>query len=82
MWKVLSFLKSVMMNLLEKTKYRSLIKKSMMQCLEDLPEREEDGKEAKEGIENGSQGFGCAKGDKETQTSSVSKSCRQITCEL
>ncbi|KAF3536694.1 hypothetical protein F2Q69_00020309 [Brassica cretica] len=66
MWKVLSFLKSVMMNLLEKTKYRSLIKKSMMQCLEDLPEREEDGKEAKEGIENGSHGFGCAKGDKET----------------
>ncbi|CAN6852085.1 unnamed protein product, partial [Brassica oleracea] len=58
MWKVLSFLKSVMMNLLEKTKYRSLIKKSMMQCLEDLPEREEDGKEAKEGIENGSHGFG------------------------
>ena len=54
------------MNLLEKTKYRSLIKKSMMQCLEDLPEREEDGKEAKEGIENGSHGFGCAKGDKET----------------
>ncbi|CAG7864834.1 unnamed protein product [Brassica rapa] len=70
-WKVLSFLKSVMMNLLEKTKYRSLIKKSMMQCLEDLPEREENGKEAKEGIENGSQDFGCAKGDKETQTSSV-----------
>ncbi|CAN6892676.1 unnamed protein product [Brassica oleracea] len=71
MWKVLSFLKSVMINLLEKTKYRSLIKKSMMQCLEDLPEREEDGKEAKEGIQNGSQGFGCAKGDKETQTNSI-----------
>ena len=68
-------LKSVMMNLLEKTKYRSLIKKSMMQCLEDLPEREENGKEAKEGIENGSQDFGCAKGDNETKTSSVSKSC-------
>lgn len=29
-----------------------------MLCLEDLPEREEDGKEAKEGVENGSQGFG------------------------
>lgn len=40
MWKVLSFLNSVMMNLLEKTKYRSLIKKSMMLCLEDLQERE------------------------------------------
>ncbi|KAL0744242.1 hypothetical protein Bca4012_085755 [Brassica carinata] len=40
MWKVLSFLKSVMMSLLEKTKYRSLIKKSIMLCLEELPERE------------------------------------------
>lgn len=35
--------------------------------------REEDCKEAKEGVENGSQG--CAREDKETQTSSVSKSC-------
>ncbi|WZY75804.1 hypothetical protein YC2023_022188 [Brassica napus] len=41
--------------------------------------REEDGKEAKENVENGNQGFGCAREDKETQTSSVSKSCRKIT---
>ncbi|CAF2046843.1 unnamed protein product [Brassica rapa subsp. narinosa] len=33
--------------------------------------REEDGKEAKEDVENGSQGFGCAREDKETQTSSA-----------
>lgn len=32
-----------------------------MQCLEDLPEREEDGKEAKEGIENGSKALGALK---------------------
>ena len=44
--------------------------------------REEDGKEAKEDVENGSQGFGCAREDKETQTSSVSKSCRKITCDI
>ena len=34
--------------------------------------REQDGKEAREGVENGNQGFGCAREDKETQTSSVS----------
>ncbi|KAF2593308.1 hypothetical protein F2Q70_00044133 [Brassica cretica] len=34
--------------------------------------REQDGKEAREGIENGNQGFGCAREDKETQTSSSS----------
>ncbi|KAG2305923.1 hypothetical protein Bca52824_025671 [Brassica carinata] len=37
--------------------------------------REEDGKEAKESVGNGNQGFGCAREDKETQTSSVSKAC-------
>ncbi|KAF2546181.1 hypothetical protein F2Q70_00022302 [Brassica cretica] len=34
--------------------------------------REQDGKEAREGVENGNQGFGCSREDKETQTSSVS----------